>query len=107
MSQWQTQISSLSSDLSKITPNVPEQQSQINNVNNDLQNLDSVFNGSVLFLENAPRNESVRALPEFQADWSRLTVQNQALAFDASILSKSFSAQVNQLKQTSENLILA
>ena len=53
-----------------------------------------------------PVMRAVRILPEFQTDWSRLAVQNQALAFDASILSKSFENQANQLKQTSNILIL-
>ena len=60
LSEWQSQFSSLSGDLSKITANTPEQQSQINTVNTDMQNLDAVFNSSVLFLENAPRNESCK-----------------------------------------------
>ena len=106
LSEWQNQFSSLSSDLSNLNSNNPEQQSQINNVNTDLQNLGTVFNNSVSFIENAPRNESIRVLPAFQTDWSRLAVQNQALAFDASVLSKSFQNQADQLKQTSNILIL-
>src|SRR5271169_4452038 len=104
LSQWQNQFSGLSNDLSNLNPTGPQQQSQINNVNTDLQNLGSVFNSSVLFIESVPRNESIRVIPAFQTNWDRLAVQNQALAFDASVLSKSFSNQVNQLKQTSNIL---
>jgi PAS domain S-box-containing protein len=104
--QWQNQFSSLSSDLSKLTPNGPAQQSQINNVNTDLQNLGSVFNSSVSFIESTPRNESIRVLPAFQTDWDRLALQNQALTFDASVLSKSFGDQTDQLKQTNNILTL-
>ena len=106
LSQWQNQFSSLSDDLSKLTSNGPEQQSQINNVNTDLQNLGSVFNSSVSFIEITPRNESLRALSVFQSNWNRLAVQNQALSFDASVLSKSFGSQADQLKQTSNILII-
>ena len=70
-----------------------------------MQNLNSVFNNSVAFLQNAPRTEDVRVLPEFQEDWSRLAVQNQALAFDASVLSTSFNNQASQVKQTNSLLI--
>jgi len=107
LSQWQNQFSSLLYDLSKLIPNGPEQQSQINNVKTDLQNLGSVFNSSVSFIEGTPRNESLRVLPAFQTDWDRLALQNQALTFDASVLSKSFGDQANQLKQTNNILILS
>ena len=106
LSQWQNQFSSISNDLSTLSNSNLELQSQINTVNSDLQNAGSVFNSSALFIESAPRNESIRVLPAFQGDWDRLAVQNQALAFDASILSQSFSNQADQLTQTSTILIL-
>ena len=106
LSEWQTQFTSLSRELSKIASDTPQEQSQINTLLTDTQNLNAVFNSSVSFLENAPRNETVRVLPEFQTDWSKLAVQNQALGFDASILSKSFSNQADQIRQTSTLLIL-
>ncbi len=106
LSQWQNQFSSLSGDLSNLSPNGPQQQSQINTVKTDLQNLGSVFNSSVSFIESRPRNESLRVLPAFQTNWDRLALQNQALTFDASILSKSFSDQADQLKQTNNILTL-
>ena len=68
---WQSQFSSLSDGISQLKPSNPEQMAQINNVKTDLQRLNSVFNSSVTFLENAPRNESVRVLPAFQTAWSR------------------------------------
>ena len=106
LSQWQNQFSSLSGDLSNLSPNGPQQQSQINTVKTDLQNLGSVFNSSVSFIESRPRNESLRVLPAFQTNWDRLALQNQALTFDASVLSKSFSDQADQLKQTNNILTL-
>ena len=98
LSEWQSQFTSLSDDLSKITAYTSGQQAQISTVNSDLQNLKAVFNSSISFLENAPSNEDVRVLPAFQTDWSRLAVQNQALGFDASVLSKLYENQANQLK---------
>ena len=107
LTQWQSKFSTLMDNLSKLNPNSPDQQRLINNVTTDLQSLVTVFNSSVAFLENAPRNESVRILPEFQTAWSQLAAQNQKLASDASVLSKSFSNQADQLKNTSSILILA
>ena len=104
---WQTQFSILSTDLSNLNSTNPDQQTLVNTVQSDLQRLNTVFNTAVSFLQNAPRNESVRVLPEFQTEWSRLAVQNQALAFDASTLSNFLNSQTNQLKQTNSILIFA
>lgn len=104
---WQSEFSTLSTDLSNLNPTSPEQQTIVNNVQTDLQLLNTVFNSSVSFLQNAPRNVSVRVLPEFQTAWSGLALQNQALALDASVLSESFDNQGNQLKQTNSILIFA
>ena len=94
ISLWQTQLSALTTDLTKLNSTNPQQMALVNNVNGDLQNLNDVFNGAVSFLENAPRNESVRVLPGFQTEWSRLAVQNQALTFDAQQLSQNLRSRV-------------
>ncbi len=102
---WQTQFSSLTEDLSKLNSSVPEQQTLINNVNDDLQRLGTVFNSSVSLVEGIPNDGRVH--PELNTASSRLAVQNQALAFDASILSSSFEAQASQVKQTNNILVFA
>ena len=58
--------------------------------------LDAVFAGVTSFLENAPRNVSVRVLPNFQTQWNRMAVQLQALAFDSQQLSQNIREQTNQ-----------
>src|SRR5271157_671734 len=60
ISLWQTQLLALSTDLAKLNSTSPQQMALVNNVNGDLQNLKDVFSGVSSFLENAPRNESVR-----------------------------------------------
>ena len=107
LSQWQTQFSSMSTDLSKINSTTLEQATLINNVETDLQLVGAGFNSSVLFIESSPRNESIRVLPEFQDDWSGLAVQNQELAYAAYVLSNSFENQANQQKQTESILIFS
>ena len=107
ISLWQTQLSALTTDLTKLNSTNPQQMALVNNVNGDLQNLNDVFNGAVSFLENAPRNESVRVLPGFQTEWSRLAVQNQALTFDAQQLSQNLRSQVDQSNFSNIFLIVA
>jgi hypothetical protein len=104
---WQTQLSALSDDLAKLNSTSPQQMALVNNVNGDLQNLKDVFSGVTSFLENAPRNESVRVLPQFQTEWSRLAVQNQALSFDTQQLSQNQRGQVDQSNFIDVILIVA
>jgi PAS domain S-box-containing protein len=104
---FQSKISSLSNDLSKLNSNDPTQATLINNTKNDLQRLDSVFDDAVLFLENAPRNVSVRVLPAFQTAWSRLAVQSQTLTYDSVQLSQTIRDQSDQLKQTNSLLVFS
>jgi signal transduction histidine kinase len=104
---WQSEFSSLSDDLSKFSTSGSIQQTLLNNVRGDAQRLNSVWTDVVSYLENAPRNVSVRILPAFQTDWSRMAVQNQALAFGAQQLSQSVRSQVDQLNLTNTFLILA
>ena len=104
---WQQQFSSLSNILSKLYPSNSEQLTLLNKLKGDAQRLNSVFNDVVSFLQSAPRNVSVRVLPEFQTGWSQMAVQYQALAFDAQQLSHSLSNQVDQLNLANVSLIFA
>ena len=104
---WQSQHSKMSNFLSSIVVADPQQKVLIQNVKSDLDNLKIVFDGVVLFLESSPRNVSVRSLPEFQTQWSRMAVQIQALSFDAQQLSRALDDRANQLSLMSLILIVA
>lgn len=104
LSRWETKFSSLSNELANLNPTNPEQRVLVNNIDADLQRLHAVFTDIVTYLENAPRNVSVRIDPAFQLSWSRMSVQNQGLSFDASRLSQLTQSQGDQAQQT--NLIL-
>ena len=104
---WLSQHSKMSSFLSSIVIADPQQKVLVQNVKSDLDNLKIVFDGVVLFLENSARNVSVRSLPEFQTQWSRMAVQIQALSFDSHQLSTALHDRANQLTITSIILIVA
>ena len=107
LNSWQSQFSSLQAEISNLASSNPGQITQIQTVKEDLQRLGTVFNSSVMILQSVPTNESASAFPAFQTASARLNVQNQALAFDASVLSSSFASQADQLKQTNTILIFA
>lgn len=104
---WQSEYSRLANYVSKVTLSDPEQKALLQAVKSDLDNLKTVFDGVVLFLQSSPRNLSVRALPEFQTQWSRMAVQIQALSFDSQQLSRALTNQSNQLTLTTIVLIVA
>jgi signal transduction histidine kinase len=105
--EWQTQFSLVSNEVSNLNSNNLEQKTQINTVNTDLQNLGTIFNYSVAYVESIPASQNGAVHPILKLDTNNLDVQNQALAFDASVLSASFDSQANQVKQTNTLLIFA
>ena len=105
LDQWHSAFNSLSDDVSSLKLNNPAQQTLVNTIDGDLQNLDSVFENVVSYLQNAPRNVSVRVDPQFQTQWSRMALQNQGLASDASQLSQAITNQADQLNIMSTALV--
>lgn len=91
-SRWQSKLSSISNDVESLNPVGGSEQALIGNIEADMLRLNTVFTEVVQYLENAPRNVSVRIDPEFQISWSRMAVQTQTLAFDASQLSQMLHA---------------
>ena len=103
----QSELSKLSNELSSLNYTSPQGQTLINSVKTDLQHINTVFAGVVSFLENQPRNESVRALPSFQTHWSRMVTQTQTLAFDSQQLSQYLSDQIDNVRMSNIILIFA
>ncbi len=106
ISQWQTTLSALNSDLSNLKLN-PQQQALANNVSRDMQNLTAQFDDVVAYLQSASRTVSVRIDPVFQLKWSNMANQSSALASDASQLSNSLDSQAHQANDTNILLIVS
>jgi PAS domain S-box-containing protein len=104
---WQKEFSVLSSDISKLSASSPQQQLLLNVTKADAQRLNDRWTDVVSYLASAPRNISVRIIPAFQADWSRMSVQNQALLFDSQQLSQILRSQVDLVNRTSIVLIIS
>lgn len=104
---WQKEFSALSTGLENLRISSIEQQTLFNNVKGDADRLNGSWAIVVSYLGTTPRNVTVRIIPAFQADWSIMSSQNQALVFDAQQLSQSFRSQIDQSNLTSLILILA
>lgn len=107
LSQWQSTLSSLSSDLSNLKLNNAQQQTLANNVSKDLQNLNAQFDDVVSYLQSASRNVSIRIDPAFQIRWDNISDHSLALASDASQLSHSLDDQARQVNDTNILLIVS
>ncbi len=105
LTQWQTEFSSLSYSLSQVSVSSPEQQTLLNKIKEDAQQLNESWAITAVYLETTPINVTVRNIPEFQADWSIMSAQNQALIFDAQQQAQGFRTQIDQLNLTTIFLI--
>jgi signal transduction histidine kinase len=104
---WQNSVININGNLSQLTMNNPQQESIMGTLSTDTQNVDSAFNSTVSYLQIAPRNQSVRVLPEFQSVWSDLTDKTQALSNDSAQLSQILRNQTDQAHLSNIILILA
>ena len=104
---WQSNITSISTNLASLNFANSAQQTLVNNTRNDLVQLNASFVTLVSYLETAPRNVSVRVIPEFQNDWNQTVSEHQTFGLDASHLSESLRTQTDQLRLTNIGLIIA
>jgi len=107
ISQWNSTLTSLSSDLANLKLSSSQQQTLAQNVTIDLQSLNVLFDDVVSYLQSASRNVSVRIDPAFQLKWSTMAVQGQTLTSDASHLSSSLNDQAHQVNDTNILLIVS
>jgi PAS domain S-box-containing protein len=107
ISLWQAKFAALSDEIKALNSTDPYRQALVGNVSTDLEHLNTMFDGVITFLVNAPRNVSVRVLPSFQTQWSGMAEQIQGLADDSQQLSQAVSDQTNHANQTNVVLIVA
>jgi PAS domain S-box-containing protein len=103
---WDNIFSNVTSDLSQIHSGSLKQAELINNTGDDLQRLNSIFDEAASYIASIPQNESGVVHQLLKTHSTRLSVQNQALSFDSSVLSLSLENQANQLRQTNNLLIV-
>ena len=107
VSRWQNELSYLIGNLSNIEFYNSQQQILTNHVNNDLTDLNNSFATIITYLQNAPRNVSVRIDPAFQTRWNGLTIQSYNLTTHAAQLSEALDNQAHQINETNILLIVS
>jgi signal transduction histidine kinase len=106
LQSWQSKIAAISGNLTELNMKDPEQDSSIFIINYDIQGVDHAFRDTVSYLQAAPRNQSVRILPEFQIVWSALTDKIQTLSNDSAQLSQLILTQSNEAEMANLELIV-
>jgi hypothetical protein len=104
LSNWQSNITEINNLLSE-SPLSTDQQSAVYGLLEDTKTTDNSFNKTVIYLQNSPRNSSVRVIPEFQLVWSELTSGIQKLDADQSNLSNSLNNESDQAQAANVFLI--
>jgi two-component sensor histidine kinase/HAMP domain-containing protein len=97
--RWETKFSSFSDLIFNFAPGGPEQMLLINNFKENKERLNSIFTDVVSTFENNPLiNGNASDIVLIRVSWSRMEVQNQAMAFDASRLARMIEEQEYQLQ---------
>jgi signal transduction histidine kinase/HAMP domain-containing protein len=104
---WHNELYDILSALSKLNQADPEETALINNIQGDLQRLETTFNSSVLYVDSIPKNETGIVHPLLKTYSNQLAVQNQALSFDITVLSSNLEVQATQARQASTVLVLS
>ena len=108
LSRWQSRFNSFSNDIASLKTDVPEQQVLVRNIQVNAQRLKDVFDNIVSGAEMSSQNQNEASdMAFFQVSWSRMAIQSQVLASDASRLSQLLDAQVSRLQKTNMTVIFA
>ena len=85
---------------------IPEQRALVANIQANKDRFKEVFDNAASALESPSRNRGSALDPAFfQVSWSRMAVQSQGLAADASRLSQLLRQQIDELRKTRTILV--
>jgi C4-dicarboxylate-specific signal transduction histidine kinase len=108
LDRWRTRFERFSGDVSGLQGDRPEQQALVRNILANTQRLESVFDSVVAAVGRSSQDQAgTSALEMLRISWSRMAVQSQALASDASRLSQLRSQQVDQLQRRESVVVVA
>lgn len=98
--RWQTRFASFSAEVAALRVDRPEQRALVADIKANRERFKEVFGNSASALESPSGNLRSPLDPTFfQVSWSRMAVQSQELAADASRLSQLLRQQIDGLTQ--------
>ncbi len=106
LKRWQSRFAAFSAEVASLRIDRPVQQALVANIQANKNRFKEVFDSASSALESPSRNLRSALDPAFfQVSWSRMAVQSQGLAADASRLSQLFRHRVDQLTETRTMLL--
>jgi PAS domain S-box-containing protein len=106
LARWQSRFASFSNDVSSLQTNDPEQQALVRNIQRNQKSLKEVFD-SVAYVAGTSNQDLETEFAFLQVSWSRISIQSQDLAFNASRLSQLLHDEADQLAKTNMVIIFA
>ena len=104
--RWESRWRSVSQDVSRLSPNTPEERTIASQIMGSLTRTKAVFEDVGRGLRDAPRPSGGGGSDSlFQVSWSRLAVQNQSTVFDSLRLSRLLRDQKHAVTQNNVTLI--
>ncbi len=106
LKRWQSRFASFSAEVAALRVDRPEQRALVADIQANKNRFKEVFDSAASALESPYRNLSASLDPAFfQISWSRMAVQAQGLATDASRLSQLLHQQMDELRNKRTVLI--
>jgi signal transduction histidine kinase/HAMP domain-containing protein len=97
--RWEAKYASFSDLQAGFAPGEPEHAALVRNIKANRERLKTIFTDVASTFENlTPAGGAAAEIAMIRVSWSRLEVQNQGMAFDASRLARILEDQANQLR---------
>jgi PAS domain S-box-containing protein len=107
INRWQAKFASFLADMSKLQTDTLDQQMLVRNIQVNAQRLKDVFDSVVSVIGSSPQTQGgITDWATLRVSWSRMAVQSQGLASDASRLSQLLTDHANQLQRTNTIVVI-
>lgn len=104
--RWEEKLSLFSHLVSQLMPRDSKQTSLVNNFKPNIERLKSIFSEVASAIENRPaKRDNAADMAMIRVSWSRMEVQNQGMAFDASQLARLLEERADRLYRRSVMLL--
>ena len=108
LKRWQSRFAAFSATVASLRPRRPEHKALFRNIQANQQRLKEVFDSLPPGVTSQSQSPGTALDPAFlQVSWSRMAVQSQALASDASRLARLLRARADRSKQINMIVIFA
>ncbi len=108
LERWRTGFASFSGDVAGLQADKPDEETLVRNIRLNTRRLKKVFDDVVSAVgKPSPDRDGTVDLELLKVSWSRMAVQSQALASDASRLSRLLTNQVRRLQRADTIVVIA